>query len=183
MESHFKKRLIGAIFTVMLIAIALPNVLNWQRQEKQASAPVPAMPSLPEWSDVNDREAIRQQAAELLNGQAQSKMTAPAIKVEATDVPAPKDIAPTKAGSDASGLPYAWTLQLGAFKDQRNAHALRDDLRAKGFKAYVQVFDKEGLVRVYVGPELTRARIESLQKRLRTTLRQNDIVITRFHAR
>lgn len=68
-------------------------------------------------------------------------------------------------GLDSRGIPVAWTLQLASFKDERNAKALRMDLNAAGYKVYIRHSDE--LVRVYIGPEMQRSRLENLQEAIK----------------
>ena len=83
---------------------------------------------------------------------------------------------------DSDNLPYAWTLQLGAFSDEKNAFDLRDKLRKQGYKAYTQAFPDDNLTRVYVGPEVQRSEIERLQDKLKKTLGMKDIYLRRYRA-
>jgi DedD protein len=71
---------------------------------------------------------------------------------------------------------------LGAFGNRDNAMRFRDDLRKKGYKAYVQEFSDQGMTRVYVGPELRRADAEVLQTKLKKDLKQQDIYLRRYEA-
>jgi DedD protein len=63
---------------------------------------------------------------------------------------------------------HAWALQVGSFNDQSNAQVLRDRLRASGHPAYVDVLKSatKTSYRVRIGPELDRARLEKLKKKV-----------------
>ncbi len=72
----------------------------------------------------------------------------------------------------------AWVIQLGTFGSEQNALALRDQLRAKGYTAFVEKI-KSGanqLFRVRVGPELERARADALRDKLEKETKQKGIV-------
>ncbi len=72
----------------------------------------------------------------------------------------------------------AWIIQLGTFSSEQNALALRDQLRAKGYTAFVEKI-KSGdsqLFRVRVGPELERARADALRDKLEKETKQKGIV-------
>lgn len=79
----------------------------------------------------------------------------------------------------ASRVAQGFAVQLGAFKDESEATALRDRLRKAGFTAYTEraSTDAGTLWRVRAGPELQRDRAESLQARIRQSLKLDGIVV------
>lgn len=180
MESYLKRRILGAVVTVIVLAIAMPVVLDSTRHLDLLESDVPVMPDIPDWVYDVDYEKTRQDARELASGEAEAKLQAPEKKVVKQNAPAAEDIAADKAGNDANQVPYAWTLQVGAFQDKANAEQLISKLRQKGYKAYSDVFAEEALVRVYVGPEIKREDIEALQTTLQKELKQTDIHIKRW---
>lgn len=182
MQSHFKTRLLGAFITVLALAIALPTVLDRSRANRTLDASIPPMPLTGSWSDIEQERRVRIDLEQLASGEAERQIRAPEIAVAATNEPAAPRALSDRAHKDSDQVPYAWTLQLGAFSQRDNAHQLRDRLRAEGYKAYVQEMADDGLTRVYVGPELQRAKIEALQRELQRKLQQNDIHIRRFVA-
>lgn len=62
----------------------------------------------------------------------------------------------------------AWVVQVGSFSSSKNALALRDKLRAKGYRTFVESIKTASgkMYRVRVGPELNKAKTEAAQKRL-----------------
>lgn len=106
----------------------------------------------------------------------------PTVKSEA-DKPVPSK--PLPAVVPAAPAPSkdrmnitAWIIQLGSFSSEQNALALRDQLRAKGYTAFVEKI-KSGdsqLFRVRVGPELERARADALRDKLEKETKQKGIV-------
>ncbi|HWQ94501.1 MAG TPA: SPOR domain-containing protein [Gammaproteobacteria bacterium] len=87
---------------------------------------------------------------------------------------APTATAPSKERMNVT----AWIIQLGTFSSEQNALALRDQLRAKGYTAFVEKI-KSGdsqLFRVRVGPELERARADALRDKLEKETKQKGIV-------
>jgi cell division septation protein DedD len=88
--------------------------------------------------------------------------------------------ASTGPGSvDASGLPYAWVIQIGAFSQESNGISVRDRLRKDGFKAYSSS-DADGFTRVYAGPEVSDVDAERLRIRLQMALDRNDLKVKRY---
>lgn len=181
MEQHLKRRILGALVTVTAVAIALPVVLDSTRhQESLLTTDVPPMPELPGWAGVEDERRIRIELQELASGDARRNLTPPEPAAVKQDTPPVPGVSSDRTGTDQQQVPYAWTLQLGAFSDPANANALRDRLRDKGYKAYTDEFPQSGLTRVYVGPEMQRAAAERLQKQLQQELGQSDIHIKRW---
>lgn len=180
MEIQLKHRVVGAVITVIALAIALPVVLDKTRHLEVLQTDVPPMPDIPEWAQVENKEQIRQEAIELIDGTAAQKLTEHAPLVVENDEPAVVGIAADKAGMDEQQRPVAWVLQLGAFKNHQNANQFVAELRSKGFKAFSEEFPKDDLVRVYVGPEIQRQKIEELQHKLQAALQQQDAHIKRW---
>ena len=57
---------------------------------------------------------------------------------------------------------HAWTIQIASFSDKQHAINFRDQLKQKGFHAYINNVDttKGKHIRVYVGPELSRYKAQ-----------------------
>jgi DedD protein len=76
---------------------------------------------------------------------------------------------------------YAWVIQLGAFSHKENLQALLDKLKKAGFTAFTQPIKTPSgsLTKVFVGPELDKAKLESQLAKLKklTTLEGR---VTRF---
>ena len=132
------------------------------------------------------------------DGQAESKPATPAVAEPVPDeapaappveasAPAPTVRAqppppPRKPARSASGSPSGrsgWVVQLGSFSNPRNAYALRDRLKAKGYGAFA-VTSKTGteaVTRVYVGPEPERAGAQRHVGKLLEETRLKGIVV------
>lgn len=182
MEQHLKKRILGAFVTVIAIAIALPIVLDGSRSQLGLSSNIPPMPETPDQAYVEDERKVRIELEQLASGEAQQQIAVPETDVVEQNDPLPPGAKMDRTTLDSNNIPYAWTLQLGAFSEEKNAYGLRDKLRGKGYKAYTQIFPGDQLIRVYVGPEVQRSEIEALQKKLQKELHQDDIRIKRYRA-
>jgi DedD protein len=131
-----------------------------------------ATPPKPDTSPQSDKPVTDKQVAD----------KSPTDKPEA-DKPAPSK--PLASAAPAVTAPSkermnitAWIIQLGSFSSEQNALALRDQLRAKGYTAFVEKI-KSGdsqLFRVRVGPELERARADALRDKLEKETKQKGIV-------
>ncbi len=78
-------------------------------------------------------------------------------------------------GLDSRGIPVAWSLQLASFKDESNAKALRSDLNKAGYKVYIR--HGGDLVRVYIGPEMQRTRLEKLQETIKSDYSLDGMIV------
>lgn len=74
----------------------------------------------------------------------------------------------------------AWVIQLGSFKNKANALRLVNQLRASGYRAFIQqVSNTAGQnTRVYVGPENKIQSARALADRLQSDLHMRGIVIS-----
>jgi DedD protein len=102
----------------------------------------------------------------------------PAPAVKPTPAPAVKPAPERVPALDTAGLPQGWVVRLGTFSDRANADRLLKQLLAADYKAYVEtVSSAQGaLAGVYVGPVLTRAEADSLQRSLSKRFKLEGLV-------
>lgn len=92
------------------------------------------------------------------------------------------DLKPELKWDDTDGTPApaqplrGFMVQVGAFGQRANAQGLRDQLRDQGYPAHV--IPTGSRFRVMVGPELDRAKAESLQTALKNELSLAGIVVS-----
>lgn len=180
MAQQLKQRILGALITLVALAAVLPVLLEKKQQLEPLVSQVPPMPEIPDWAQVDTEERVRNDLAALASGEAERELIPQDERVVSQDEPAPPRLEGNRTGLDADRKAYAWALQIGAFAESKNANALRDSLRAKGYKAYTQEFPQENLTRVLVGPELELSTTKSLQAKLRKELGQQEIPIKRW---
>ena len=73
--------------------------------------------------------------------------------------------------------PEAWVIQLASFSDFDNGKRLLNQLHAKGFDAYSrQSKGKKTIIRIFVGPDIDRNKIDQIQKELKQQLRLNGVI-------
>lgn len=85
---------------------------------------------------------------------------------------------------DTNNLPVAWVIQVGAMATPAAADKLRDQLIGKGFKAYTQpskLANGTSVIKVFVGPKLSRERADAQKKAVDALLKTNTMVV-RFPA-
>lgn len=77
--------------------------------------------------------------------------------------PAPKASPAQRTPAVSSSL-STWVIQVASVRDQSRARALQQDLRDKGFPAFIEQADVKQKLwhRIRVGPEADRRRIESM---------------------
>jgi DedD protein len=112
-----------------------------------------------------EAEAARLQARRVEDG-----LSASVVALDAAD-PAAAPVRPAVAAGFA--------VQVGAFKSETEAQALRGRLAGAGFAAYVERTrtDDGTLWRVRAGPELQRDRAERLREAIRSKLKLDGLVV------
>ncbi|MFT6189765.1 MAG: DedD protein [Oleispira sp.] len=180
MEINFKARILGAVITVLLLALILPNVIKGQQLDADDDSTIPAKPVIPSWVDEKQSSRVRIELNALDAGDFEEKITAPEPEFVLQDDPRDPNIPSDRAGLTLQGEAVAWTLQLASFKNSTNAIELRDSLRSKGYKAYILKDGAGGFDRVYVGPMLQRAKAEQLQIELAKETQLKDIGLRQY---
>jgi cell division septation protein DedD len=73
-----------------------------------------------------------------------------------------------------------WVLQIGSFKNKSNALRIVNQLRANGYKAFIQKMSTAlgEQTRVFVGPEYKRSNARALADRLRSEMHIQAIVVS-----
>lgn len=198
-DSRFRNRVVGALVLVSLAVIFIPMILSGPGSrdagfrgpvippepdmkfpekivDQPATTPVVPSPRItviePGTADENEAEAARR----AMLGEPQVSNPDPEPVVEAPVVEAKKPEGRAAAPRNAP----AWAVQVGSFKKKASALALRDQLRAKKFAAYVEsVPTVSGPVyRVRVGPELQQALAETLQARIAKVTGNKGLVVS-----
>jgi len=175
-----KARVLGAIITVLVMALVLPNVLDGNAQKDRLLSQIPPKPDTPSWVKEGETKRVKIQLNELASGEFEKRISAPAPKNIAADDPKDPHIPSDRGGLDEDAMPVAWTLQMGAFKSLDNATKYRDQLRAKGYKAYTLRHENGKLERVFVGPVVQRSKAEKLRAELADKMSVQGIRIQQY---
>ena len=192
MDEHtFKQRIVGAIVLVALAVIFIPMLLPGSRDIgfSDNGSPIPPKPAELENLKVLElekpqpvptpREIVRTPIDE------HSPVAPPEdVEAPATDkTPLPEETLPAKTTSEAAQpaatTPKAWAVQVGSFTQRDNAMRLRDQLRSKGYKAFVEQITSadKTFYRVRVGPEVSRDKAVALQKDLQSKMKLQDSTV------
>ncbi|NRA22096.1 MAG: SPOR domain-containing protein [Oceanospirillaceae bacterium] len=148
MEVVVKKQIIGALAIVFVLLVFFPLFFSGNGyKERHLSSVIP--PKV-----VHSYQNIEPLLKPLVEAEqlTAKKTPQPSVKTHTGEL-------------DQQGIPVAWTLQLASFKDEANARALRKQLLKAGHKVYSR---KNGaLVKVYVGPDIKKQRLEVLKAGLK----------------
>ena len=184
---------------IFLAGLLWVLLFDFEAPEREVSQPVsiPPMPTIepvvfepatPFYNDkTNDSASNSSVEADVVNEQASS----PELSELLGDSLDPKPIAnkthyvdqASRPRLDEQGVPIAYVVQLGSFKQFDNANKLRDKLiNDYHFKAYVEprVEMSEGPYKVLVGPVLTSADAKSLAVELKNKAKITSTMIKRF---
>lgn len=158
MDDGLKQRLIGAIVLVTSAVIFIPMMFD--ENEAEPEQILVDLPPRPELAETEIAPPIRPELTVPPLVQQPQPEIDEVVPENYLATPAPD----VRQQSQAGG----WVIQMGAFKEQKNAESLRDKLRAARYNAFIQhrPDDTPALYRVYVGPELLLAEIESLRNEL-----------------
>lgn len=175
MNDQLKQRLVGAIVLVSLAVIFIPMILpgdglddsmNISKVPPEPDYRFPPPKKVPKAPPMSDAVIVPM-------GDTEPKTSTPAKKTNSTSkikADSKKSVVstPVKKPIVKPGQVTAWIVQVGSFTSAANAKALRDKLRKMGYSSFVEAVKvKQGMnYRVRVGPELTRALADKLQKQL-----------------
>ncbi|MBV0931914.1 SPOR domain-containing protein [Marinobacterium weihaiense] len=168
MTDRQKKRLVGAAAVIVSALVLFPLLLDGSGyRERHLSERIPPAPALPAPVDIEPVNPSLPDTPDPADPAAPAvvkvpdRQVSPAVEQAQPVIDATRDT----PALDKEQVPVAWTLQLASFRDEANAHALRKELVADGYKVYIR--HGSDLVRVFVGPDLQRTRLEQLQGRLK----------------
>ena len=192
MDEGLKQRLVGAAVLVAIVVVFLPMLLRPSPPAEDSPVAAPSAAERPGFS--SSVVPVEESAAEpevARDGPA----PAPAIPAPAPE-PAPRtaaaapvpeasrslEPAPAPRPEPAPAPPVVkgeWVIQLGSFSNSRNASALTERLRAKGYPAFTRSVDsaRGPVTRVYVGPSASREAAGKVVERLLRETNLRGIVV------
>lgn len=184
MDRQLKERIVGAAVLVALAVIFIPVILDGPDSDNRTVA----MPLPPQAGDPADMETHRidlNQAAQPVQDTPQTQadtrpqpakppVTTRPEPVQTRDAESAPATAPTgqAAGekpATSPAVPGAWAVQVGSFSEEPRARKLAEDLKTRGYPAFVMRYqDGETLYfRVRVGPQQTREQAETVAKQIK----------------
>lgn len=190
-EHSFKQRIVGAIVLVALAVIFIPILLPGHRDIGFTDGESAIPPKPAELENLKVLELEKPQPAplprEIVRTPIDERSPAtPATEVESTSedkTPLPEETKPAPSTAQpeqpAASTPKSWAVQVGSFTQRDNAMRLRDKLRSKEYKAFVEQMSnaEKTFYRVRVGPEVSRDKAVALQKELQTKMKLQDSAV------
>lgn len=178
MDRTLKKRILGGCALAIIGAAVLPLLLDGAGyRERHLESRIPPAPRIERIADGAPRlQPLPQTETPAEPAEAAVVRVEVEPVARAIDQAAPT-LDPTEDTPrlDLEGVPVSWTLQLASFRDEANARALRAKLLDAGYKVYMRPM--AGLVKVFVGPEMQRSRLEALQATLKEDYALEGIIV------
>lgn len=196
MDQMKKRRIVGGAVLAALLLILVPMVLDFSREEESSDLNV-VVPSAPDpkkmevlpldvWSEPRTPEVERETVVEPAPvpepaSVPVAKQPAPAVSKTPAAAPKPKPSEPVAARVDkSSSIESGWVVQVVSVSEEAKAIKFRNELRAKGYKAFVVKGDSSNgrhVYRVRVGPELLRSKADQLKIKLRQDTKLEGLVM------
>lgn len=204
MDAMKKQRIVGGVVLGALLLILVPMVLDFSRDEESSDLNV-VVPSAPDpkkmevlpldvWSEQRTPEVERETVIEpaplaepsLIDRPVETapvmpqEIEKPVAEIESKSEPKSKP-EPVAAREDkVSSIDSGWVVQVVSVSHEDKAIKLRDELRAKGYKAFIVKGDAGGgrsVYRVRVGPELLRTTADQIKLKLRQDTKLDGLVM------
>jgi DedD protein len=194
---NLKQRVIGAIVLVSLGIIFIPMFLNGGPDHSidrgQSNIPqIPerlkkTLPSIPEKPGMPERRKINAVPVEVFTASEniQSPETTDAQDSQSKNIEQITESVPELkpvSKPNSRKIDTAYTIQIASFGKKTNAFALRDKLRKKGFKAYIEAIktDKGQLYRLRAGPYLKYSQVIATQNNLKRQFKLEKTIIVKY---
>lgn len=197
-----KQRLIGASVLIALAVIFVPMFLDGagHRERVAQEMHIPPEPKfkfeekIPPLPDIGS-ERLRAPEDDPFFGFRPDPESAPVSKPSSVDTTSPaqavtqekppiakrETTAPaSKQQPESRAVTKGWVVQVGSFRQEGNAIALRDRLKTAGFSAFEERVKGSAapIYRVKVGPEQNRERANALKAKLLAKQKLKGIVMT-----
>ena len=179
MNTAMKQRLVGTVVIGCLAIIFIPALLDGEGvSPPEMTSSMPAPPAMPEVPVIQqERPEITADTLSASEPDADEQAAAPPSQDTDTTTSAPP--APERPKLNTAGIPATWTVRLGSFGEKANAEGLVARLREQGYKGFNRPINSSRgpLTGVYVGPVLTEAEADSLQRQLASEFELEGVVV------
>ncbi len=171
LQRQARHRLIGAVALMLAIVIFLPMVFDSEPDVNVGNIElrIPNKSEVPEFRPETQASPVAEAPASAVSAlpPVPAPVVPPPAKAPAQAVPVapaaapvpPKPAAPAKAVT-----PAGWVLQVGAYSREDAAHQMLDNLKKRGFPAYIEKVN--GMSRVRVGGYPSREAVEKVKLKL-----------------
>ncbi len=169
MDDRLKQRLVGALVLVALAVIFLPTLFS--REHLRRVDRTSLIPPAPVVQPVEINKPVRPQNIVPAKPPEQMYKLLPEETVEQEPALRP--------ALDERAIPKAWVIQVASYKTTAEAEGLRDQLIAKGYKAYTRTLtlNKAKVSRVLVGPKISRQKSLSLKKTIDKQFKVDSMIL------
>ncbi len=180
MNDGLRQRLVGAAAVLVAALVFIPLFFDGEGyRERHLPTNIPPGPAAVEIVTIEPQIAAlpdTQDVAPALEPREIEPMGEAVLPVQDVQTQTPDLALSTDTPVlDEQNVPVAWTLQLASFKDEANAKSLRKKLVGSGHKVYTRRIGD--LVKVYVGPDIQRTKLEALQAELKKDFDLNGIIV------
>lgn len=178
MTDQIKNRVVGAVVLFALAIIFLPKIFDGEKESQRrefVSIPKKPQHQQPAIKQLNVGVAVDESVKDTLSDSQQNKPR-PLSNSK------PKVIAAPVVVASPAIKAKAWVIRMGSFGNPQNVKSFVVKLRKKGFSAFsVPTTPRAGITnKVYVGPELNKHKLVSLQPKLKQSFNESG-VIERYH--
>lgn len=178
MSEHARNRLLGWLVLLSLAIMVVPMLFDGPGviRTEVGGPPEMATPELAEraLAEFDPDAEVWDFVAEAARARDRG------LRVQAQHDAADGSIGDGGPGLDATGLPRAWSLQVGRFETRERALALQQQLAEIGHRTYLSAaHEQPSRYRVFVGPLVDREVAQQLQLELAALL-ASDVVLKRF---
>ena len=179
MKDTAKQRLVGAIVLGSLAVIFVPIVLDGEGVSSPELGAIPEAPPLPPVPEIRPRRPVIAADTPAAEAPAPAESAAPPAAADESAAAAAASAEDEGPRLDERGLPAAWNVRLASFAEAGNAESLVARLLRTGYRGYSRPIESsQGLLTaVYVGPVLTRAEAEELQRQLQAEFKLEGLVV------
>lgn len=174
LRKRARRRLIGAIALVTIVAVFLPMALDHEPKSVNRDITIRIPPTssgtftskLAPMPDGKPASETLVQPATPAKGDAPKAAAAPAAKPSAKSAPAPKAADPAQPAAQSAG---GYVVQVAALNDADKAKQMQEQIAAAGVKSYTEVVPiaKGQVTRVRAGPFASRAEAEKIRDQLK----------------
>ncbi|MEX1197055.1 MAG: SPOR domain-containing protein [Pseudohongiellaceae bacterium] len=179
MNQSTRQRVVGTIVLLLAAIVVLPAILDGSGvPARDVEERIPARPVTDsEPLEVDPRRPEITADSDDLRLTEELSDDEPVPDEETAVADSGVDESRTSANNDrpsldqATGLPEAWSVQLGAFSNPSNVEALVDRLQSAGHSAYTRAIESssDALTGVFVGPLVDRDAAVDLQAELQSS--------------
>jgi len=185
LDVRIQQRLVGALVILALVFLIVPVLLDGEGRIPEKITQIPPKPKRPDLSHIR----VAEPAQDVLPGLPDEPPAPVEVPAEEAQVLESVEEEPSADEDNASSeteieqpaiVGKAWSVQVASFKDTAKAAELRDELRGKGYKTYVnEVILSDGTLftQVLVGPDTELDAVRALKEEIKASTGLQGLVV------